>query len=719
MITGFIKGQALQISSPVIVASSIDYLEAKFAFQTGDWEDLEKWAHFTCGSVSHVIRLKDDKIGREMHLNLFAGTWKVYIHGTGKSGMRITTNEAELTVRPTGAENDEVFPTIPPSVAEQVALDAREARETAEQLMEDTQAKLEELNEAGEVARTAAKDANDATAETRKLAEDVAKNEETRQANEQTREKNEQTRQNRETERSREFNTLKDDVNRATGNAYRVIDDAAYALQVTYEQLNTTREETVRAKTAANAATEAADGARAATNTANEAADRVDASVTEAEEATSKTNAATDRANTATQYAATATEQANEAATNAQEATINADRATDNANEAASRANEAAQGINNKFANSLKGKASGEAIAIYDISPIEHTINAKVKSKNLIPFPYIDISKDNNGITWTINEDRSIKAVGEVVGDGINFTSFILTIQNPMEDGKTYILSPYMFLSYILPDGTVKYLGGLETTPTITWKKEYNFQQIYYQMAKTYGAVDRLLFPYVVENKYNAEYSPFIDVSTVKVSAQGKNLFDISKVTTVDNSDSLPSITEVGENFIKIKSPDNYTNNGYCPTMLKLKDACTQLKAGDTATLSFNKDKDTASTFIYLSGYDNIWNNGKSLLITESMLNSNIIFYGSTVSNDILTISNFQIELGNAATEYEPFVEPTEYTANADGTIDNLYSIYPTTILIADTPNVTIDAEYNKDANKVVASLEDRIAALEAMIINN
>ena len=715
MITGFIKGQALQISSPVIVASSIDYLEAKFAFQTGDWNDLEKWAHFTCGGVSHVIRLKDDKIGREMHLNLFAGTWKVYIHGTGKSGMRITTNEVELAVFPTGAENDEVFPTIPPSVAEQVALDAREARETAEQLMEDTQAKLEELNEAGDAARTAAKEANDAAAESRVVSEDFAKNEETR-------EKNEQIRQKRETERSREFNTLKDDVNRATDNAYRVIDDAAYALQVTYEQLNTTREETERAKTAANAANEAAEGARAATNNANEAANRVDASVTEAEEATSKANAATERADTAAQGAETATEQANAAATNAQEATINADRATDNANEAASRANEAAQGINNKFANALKGKASGEAVAIYDISPVEHTIKAKVRSKNL---------------------------------------------------------------------------------------------------------------------------------------------FDISKVTTVNNIASLPSITEVGENFIKIKSPDNYTNNGYCPTTIKLKDICNQLKVGDTATLSFNKDRDTAGNYIYLSNYNDIWSNGKSLLITELMLNSAIVFYGSTASNDTVTISNFQIELGTVATEYSPYVdvstvkvkaqgknlipypytdttkttngvtftdngdgsitangtateanaifnfavsngglinlntnytlsgiegnskqsvflqitvdgkanrsydapivvnpinstdthilycvkvgetvnnltvypqlevgttatdyelyngESVEYTVNADGTIDNLYSIYPTTTLIADTPNVTIYAEYNKDANKVVASLEDRIATLEAMIINN
>lgn len=138
-ITGFIKGQTLKISQSVIVESSIDYLEAQFTFQTSDWDDLDKWAHFTNGGTSYVLRLKKDKIGRDMHLNLFAGTWKVYLHGTGKNGMRITTDEAALTVRTTGAENGEVFPTIPPSVAEQVALDARAARDIAEELRADAE----------------------------------------------------------------------------------------------------------------------------------------------------------------------------------------------------------------------------------------------------------------------------------------------------------------------------------------------------------------------------------------------------------------------------------------------------------------------------------------------------------------------------------------------------------------------------------------------------
>ena len=41
-----------------------------------------------------------------------------------------------------------------------------------------------------------------------------------------------------------------------------------------------------------------------------------------------------------------------------------------------------------------------------------------------------------------------------------------------------------------------------------------------------------------------------------------------------------------------------------------------------------------------------------------------------------------------------------EYTPNADGTVDGVKSLYPTTILSTDTDGVTIECEYNRDINK-------------------
>lgn len=139
MITGIIKGQTIKIGESVIVADTIDYLQASFAFLTNDWNGLEKWAHFTQGEKSYKVRLKNDRIERDSHLNLSKGIWKLYLHGNGPNGMRITTYEVEIDVRPTGALEGEVFPEIPLSVAEQIALDARQAREAAFSVREDAE----------------------------------------------------------------------------------------------------------------------------------------------------------------------------------------------------------------------------------------------------------------------------------------------------------------------------------------------------------------------------------------------------------------------------------------------------------------------------------------------------------------------------------------------------------------------------------------------------
>ena len=41
-----------------------------------------------------------------------------------------------------------------------------------------------------------------------------------------------------------------------------------------------------------------------------------------------------------------------------------------------------------------------------------------------------------------------------------------------------------------------------------------------------------------------------------------------------------------------------------------------------------------------------------------------------------------------------------EYTPNADGTVDGVKSLYPTTVITTDTDSVTIECEYNRDINK-------------------
>lgn len=88
------------------------------------------------------------------------------------------------------------------------------------------------------------------------------------------------------------------------------------------------------------------------------------------------------------------------------------------------------------------------------------------------------------------------------------------------------------------------------------------------------------------------------------------------------------------------------------------------------------------------------------------------IIMRSATSDNVVTVTNMQLELGNTATEYEPYIEPITYTPNADGTVDGVTSLYPNTTLMADTEGVLIECEYNKDINKAFAELQQAIISL-------
>lgn len=121
MINAFIKGQSLKVVAPVIVSDSIKYLEAKFHFQTSDWDGLSKWAHFSKGETVYDIRLnEDDAITKSDNLNLSAGEWGVYVHGTSGDGTRITTEKAFIEVKKSGILDGEPFPNLPLSAFEQL-----------------------------------------------------------------------------------------------------------------------------------------------------------------------------------------------------------------------------------------------------------------------------------------------------------------------------------------------------------------------------------------------------------------------------------------------------------------------------------------------------------------------------------------------------------------------------------------------------------------------
>lgn len=272
---------------------------------------------------------------------------------------------------------------------------------------------------------------------------------------------------------------------------------------------------------------------------------------------------------------------------------------------AASRAEKAAEETENVveekggslFSNALKGKKSGGIVAMSDISPVEHTLGVRVRSKNLIPFPYKSLrgvlgkgsSDTHNGITYTVNDDGSITMNGTATGASIFYLN----------------------------------------SSAYSWKLQ-----------------------------------------------PGKYVFD------------------------KVANSKYY----YAVTL---------------------KDDVTGSTTELTNNYDH---KGRTIELANETTVSTYrisIAQGTTVSN--LTVYP-QIEAGTVPTEYSPYVpdisavkmkkyadEPDaaiEYPVNADGTVDGVTSIYPTTTLATDTAGAVIDVEYNRDINKAFAELYNAIISL-------
>jgi hypothetical protein len=197
----------------------------------------------------------------------------------------------------------------------------------------------------------------------------------------------------------------------------------------------------------------------------------------------------------------------------------------------------------------------------------------------------------------------------------------------------------------------------------------------------------------------------------ITVTSRSKNFFDISKVIPNDYG----SGTEIVGNSIIFK--------GYGLHFCALKDVATELVVGKTYTLNAETTGSTVQgetnlKFIYVATPTKNfqWSFGASLTMTEDILapSTSLLLYGSMSPEGeklSTTISNIQIEEGTVATEYEPYaVHESVITTIAEGA--ELNSVAPSMTIATDTQGVIIDAEYNKDTNKVIEKLTQAIISL-------
>lgn len=369
--------------------------------------------------------------------------------------------------------------------------------------------------------------------------------------------------------------------------------------------------------------------------------------------------------------------------------------------------------INNTFANALKGSKRGSAILIDDVSPVPHEMGVKVRGKNLLPYPFAYETFKSNGITFRDNKDGTITLKGRNNGIAISnynifTTSDKLSFLKPNTD---YYLSCNLdniirSLRTVKSDGTYTYYtyGNINFPPDET--PDRLFIQVKTDNTTTY---DNTVVKLQIELGTTATtYTPYVpDLTAVKVSRCGKNLLSAMSLFPTVTNNAVPIHFKAGQKYT-ISFTTTYT--AWRLMFFGTDKNGTAFDASSANTSKYISETYTGTTGrLQLSG--NRTGNIFTFTCNEDCIITAIVFWNAANETN-KTYSDFQLELGTTKTYYEPYKECAEYTPTADGTVEGVTSLYPTTTLITDTEGVIIDCEYNRDINKAFAELQQAIISL-------
>lgn len=375
------------------------------------------------------------------------------------------------------------------------------------------------------------------------------------------------------------------------------------------------------------------------------------------------------------------------------------------------------------YANALKGKVTGEnAVRIDDGSPIEHEMNVRVSSKNLIPYPYTDTTKTEKGVTFTDNGDGTITVNGTATGTG-DFTFCVAPLTVPAVGDYKLSLGAsgsgdiYYIQAYIngVAGATDAQGGHYAISDTSTQK--ITLIRFYFKTGATFDNL--VIKPQFERGTTATDYTPYVDVSTVALTQRGKNLIPYKRSNrlnygvnfTVNDDGSLTAngtanADHLSQYFHAIGTLYNVPNG----KVYTLSDPTSGSETTyQTRGQILKSDGSGGFTFLCTKAKPYYtWSNEQA--VTERAG----VFIKTQVSPGI-TVSNLkfypQFELGNAATNYEPPLPEITYSVPEDGIVTGIKNIYPTTTLLANKDNVVIDVEYNRDINKAFEELQNAILA--------
>ena len=377
--------------------------------------------------------------------------------------------------------------------------------------------------------------------------------------------------------------------------------------------------------------------------------------------------------------------------------------------------------------NALKGNKSGEAILFDDISPLEHNVKVNAKCKNICNTDALRIKE-----TWIVDGANKMQQSG------------MYYVRIPVDATKTYVLSVSDYANVLDADYIYRISDVTESEISVAncWSNpkaditasnpstnplQFNSGVITLTIrSKSYADVSKLPLTQIEEGTTATGYVPYVeDITECKVLKCGKNLLNIYR--EVDSFSDWSG--QRAFDFLKCyknMSVSNYSQNMNIDNIVIENETVSFYNGGSGYGIAFPvKAKPnttysidfsvTPTTEISVGWYDKdgVYISSQSTASSSKHMtfttpaNCEIISVVLRGNKDTTTVfSNVVLTMGNSAGEYEPYTEPIAYPINADGTVDGITSKYPSMTLMSDPQGLTLDCEYNKDINKVIAKLE-------------
>lgn len=418
-----------------------------------------------------------------------------------------------------------------------------------------------------------------------------------------------------------------------------------------------------------NQAREEISNAQTATESANAAA-------LNANESAALANTAASNANVAASSAETNADLAMKAAISALDGKEAATSAATSANAAADRANEAAGNIEQANIKPLAYSVSGESITagnsaekpligltVYGRADQVSTTGAQLFNKSTVtPESYV---RDTDG-TVVASTTHPTCASDYITLDGAESIYITSTMTSNRwgafyNDKKEYVSGIAGYSSPItVPVGAVYIRLTVADDNLDTFMVNTGSTALPYE-PYTYGVPSP-----------SVEYPQAIDIAgsggSINVKVVGANLFDISKVQGISGA-SGSQTTNNNDGTLLVQSSQGDSSGGYEDGKNVLRDLCPELRVGDVAVLSA---KSTGSDKrIYLRGSKSPWTFGISRTISETDLDSIVMFYASGTSTSA-TISEIMINAGSVALPYEPYKTPQSVSLSTPNGLSGL-----------------------------------------------